>query len=114
MDADGLVESGEVEDLPVVLGQSERQQLLVAAAGAHEQRHEQADAAAVERRSQESAPRDDQPHVGHTSNVTSNVQFCPLGLPPVGCSSGPMSTSKRQFHSSMYALSFALWTSSAQ
>src|SRR4051794_29404959 len=45
--ADDLVEAGQLEDLPVVLGQAVGAQLLVGTLGADEQRDQQADAAAV-------------------------------------------------------------------
>ena len=47
MDADRFVEPGQLEDLPVVVGQAVREHLLAVAMGAHEQRYEQADATAV-------------------------------------------------------------------
>ena len=47
MDADGLVEARELEDLPEVLGQAVGEYPLVLVLGAHKQHHEQADATAV-------------------------------------------------------------------
>src|SRR5664279_1211319 len=47
VDADRLVEAGQVEDLAVVLVEPEGEQPLLLAVGAHEQHHEQADPARV-------------------------------------------------------------------
>src|SRR5579862_2562197 len=44
---DHLVEPGELEDLAVVVGQAVREDLLAVPLRAHEQRHEQPDAARV-------------------------------------------------------------------
>src|ERR1019366_9583634 len=47
VDADRIVKTGQLEDLAVVLAQAEGQESLALALHAHEQRHQQADAAAI-------------------------------------------------------------------